>query len=385
MDHITVHKIKELAQVNEPQCISIFIPTYRAGMEVNEKIDQKHLKNQVKKVRNELEVLGLKERDIEGLIKPINDLVEDTGFWKLQSDGLAIFRNRGMFEYYTLPVLFEPLVHVADHFYPMPLIPYINNGIKFYLLTISQRGVKFFEGFPHHINEVDVKDLLPERLEEVVGFDFEEKHLQYRSGSDERGRATYHGHGIASQETYKAEILKYFRAINNGIMEFLHDKKLPLILAAVDYLVPIYREANSYKYLHKDFIAGNPEHEDPVLLHEKSIDLLRDNIESDRKEKATIFEQALAAKKASFKEQEIIPAAITGRIDTLFVQKGATMWGIYDKESNSIQERDKEAAHSNCLLNMAAMHTILNSGKVYLMEPGEMPESSSKLNAIFRY
>jgi hypothetical protein len=177
MDHITVHKIKELAQVNEPQCISVFIPTYRAGMEVNEKIDQKNLKNQVKKARNELEALGLKEREIEGLIKPLNDLVENTGFWKLQSDGLAIFRNRDMFEYYTLPVPFEPLVHVADHFYPMPLIPYINNGIKFYLLTISQRGVKFFEGFPHQINEVDVKDLLPERLEEVVGFDFEEKHL----------------------------------------------------------------------------------------------------------------------------------------------------------------------------------------------------------------
>jgi hypothetical protein len=168
-------------------------------------------------------------------------------------------------------------------------------------------------------------------------------------------------------------------------MEFLHDKKLPLIIAAVDYLVPIYREANNYKYLHKDFISGNPEHEDPVLLHEKSIELLRDNIESDRKEKATLFEQALAGQKASFKEQEIIPAAITGRIDTLFVLKGGTMWGIYDKESNSIRERDKEAAHNNCLLNMAAMHTILNSGKVYLMDPGEMPESSSRLNAIFRY
>lgn len=385
MEHITLDRIKELAQINEPQCISIFIPTYRAGMEVNSMIDQKHLKNQIKKIRNELEFQNLKERDIRELLKPLHNLVENTGFWKLQSDGLAIFRNRDFFEYYTLPVLFEPFVNIADHFYTLPLIPYINDRVKFYLLAISLHGVKFFEGYPHQITEVEVKDLLPQRLEEVVGFDFEEKHLQYRSGSDDRGRATYHGHGSASQEEAKTEILKYFRAINSGVMELLHDKNYPLILAAVDYLVPIYREANDYKYLHRDFLTGNPQHEDPVLMHEKARDLLKDYYDSAGKEKITSFEQALSGQKASYKEEEIIPAAVNGRIDTLFVKKGETLWGIYDKESNRIMERDREGARNSCLLNMAAMHTISNSGRVFLMEPGDMPEPVSKLNAILRY
>lgn len=385
MDYISIEKLKELARINEPNCISIFMPTYRAGMETNEKVDQKHLKNLVKNARHELESLGLKGREIEELLEPLNTLVENTGFWKLQSDGLAIFRNKNLFEYYTLPVLFEPYVHIADHFYPMPLIPYINNGVKFYLLAISMGEVKFYEGFPHHIHEIEVSDLVPERLEEAVGFDFEQKHLNYRAGGDERGRAIYHGHGSASQEETKTEILKYFRAVNSGIMELLHDKDSPLVLATVDYLAPIYREANGYKYLHKDFLAGNPQHENPVLLHEKARDLLKDHFERERKEKILMFEQALALQKAEYREEKIISAALNGRVDTLFIQKGRALWGIYDSENDKVIERDREASHNNSLLNLAAMHTLFNNGKVFLLEQEDMPESASSMNAIFRY
>ncbi len=385
MDHITNEKVKELARVNEPHSISIFLPTFRAGEEVNELMDRKHLKNLLKKVRYELESSQIKEREIKKLLNPIHKLMDNSGFWNFQSDGLAIFRNIDLFEYYTLPVLFDPAIYVSDHFYPLPLIPYINDEVQFYLLAISMGGVKFFEGFPHQIHEVEVKDLLPERLEEAVGYDFAEKHLNFRSGQDDRGRAIFHGHGIASQETTKIEILKYFRAINDGIMQILHDKKLPLIIAAVDYLVPIYREANDYKYLHPEFIPGNHQHDHPVLLHEKAKVLLKDFFEKDKKEKVAIFEQALSAGKASYSEEAIVPASINGRVDTLFVKKGVKMWGIYDRENDSIQIRDKGAANNTCLLNLAAMHTLLNKGKVYLTEGDDMPEPSSRLNALLRY
>lgn len=385
MDHITRDKLKELTHVNEPHCISIFIPTYRAGEEVNEMIDQKHLKNQIKQAYNELRSRQLKDREIEELIKPLNSLLDDSGFWKNQSDGLAIFRSKERFEYYTLPVLFEPYVYVSDHFYLMPLTPYINDKTKFYLLAISQREVKLYEGFPHQIDELAVEDLLPQRLEEVVGFDFEERQLQYRSGNDEKGRATFHGHGKSDEGAGKTELLKYFRAVNDGLMKLLHDQKQPLILATVDYLVPIYKEANDYKYLQDDFIAGNPERKDPVFLHEKAKDILEEYFDRDRQEKTALFEQALANQKASYKEEEIIPAAVNGRVGTLFVKKGEEMWGLFDKEANKIIERDRESEQSSGLLNLATVHTILNNGEVYLVEPEKMPEPAGRLNALLRY
>jgi hypothetical protein len=386
MDHITTDKLKELARINDPHCISIFIPTYRTGQEVNERVDQKNLKNQIKVIRNKLESFALKGRDIEKILKPVNDLLNDSGFWKLQSDGLAIFRNHNFFEYYTLPVVFEPYNYIADHFYPMPLIPFINDKVKFYLLAISMGEVRFYEGFPHQIKEMEMEDLLPEKLEEVVGYDFEEKHLQYRTGNDERGRATYHGHGITNEEQKKLEILKFFKAVNEGLMKVLNNQKTPLILATVDYLMPLYKEVNDYKHLHEEFIAGNPEHVSPQSLHEKARNMIQKDFNTTRKARANKFEHALSNQKASYKEEEILPAAVDGRIDTLFIKKGAEeIWGIYDNESKKMLKREREEGPGAGLLNMAAMHTILNSGMVYLTDNGEMPEPGSKMNAIYRF
>ncbi len=386
MDHINVDKLKELARVHGPDCISIYIPTHRAGEEVNEMLDQKHLKNKVKNVRDELMSGQLQNRETGTLLEPINELVDDTGFWKKQSDGLAIFRSRDIFEYYTLPVPFEPYEYIADHFYTMPLIPYINNDeTGFYLLAISQGGVRFFEGSIHRINEVVVDDLIPERLEEVVGFDFEEKQLQYRTANDEKGRATFHGHGKSNKEAAKTEIINYFRAVNNGLKDLLNGKKSPLILAAVDYLMPLYTEVNDYQYLHKDFIPGNPDHENPERLHEKARIIVEDFYNRERKEKAEAFEAALSEQKASYKVEEIIPAAVNNRIGTLFVKNGQEIWGMYDKENNRVVKRDRNLGQSSGLLNLAAMHTIFNNGRVYLTGADEMPEPISKLNAIFRY
>jgi hypothetical protein len=385
MEIITNEKLKELAQINEPYCISIFITTNRAGQEVNQNMDQKNLKNKIKEVKHKLESYSLKEREIDKLLEPLMGLLSDSGFWKYQSDGLAIFRNQNIFEYYTLPVHFDTYSYIADHFYTLPLMPYINDDVKYFLLALSIGNVKFYEGFPHQINEVVMDDLLPGKLQEVVGFDFEEKHFQFRTGNDGRGGANFHGHGSTSDEEKKMEITKYFNAVNEGLMKYLNGKKAPLLLATVDYLAPIYNEVNDYKYLQKDFIAGNPEYEEPVYLHERARELLEGQNDKVRKEKLKAFEYELSNHKASYDEEEIIQAAIDKRIDTLFVNKSEEVWGIYDKENYKILIRDKEDAQSSSLLNLAATHTILNSGKVYLAGPDSMPEPESKLNAIFRY
>ncbi len=385
MDHITLNQIKELARINEPECISIFIPTHRAGEEVKNMVDHKNLKNQIKEIRNKLDTHQLTDDEINHLLKPVNDLLDDTSFWKHQSDGLAIFRNRKMFDYYTLPVSFAPYNYLADHFFPRPLIPYINDKGRFFLLGLALGSVKFFECFPHQIDEIEVEDLLPEKLQETVGYDFRQKNLQFRTGQTGFDQSMFHGQGSANEEEKKQEILKYFRAVNKGLMKYLHDKKAPLVVATVDYLMPVYKEVNEYKYLQDEFIPGNPEQEDAILLHEKGRLLMEKFFNRDRKNKKASFEQALSDQKASWKEDVIIPEAINQRVETLFVKNGAHLWGIYDKENNRILKRDNESLQSSCLINMAAMHTIINGGRVYLTEPDEMPEKTSSLNAIFRY
>lgn len=381
---LSLGKFKSLAQVNEPHCISIFIPTHRAGEEVNKKIDEKNLKNQVKEVRHKLESWQLPNNEIDELLKPVEDLISDTRFWKYQSDGLAIFRNHNRFEYFTLPVYFEEFNYLSDHFYLKPVIPYLNQDERFYLLALSLHEVKFYEGFAHRIDELEVEGLLPERLEKVIGYDYKQKYLQFRSGQTGADQTMFHGHGEGKDDN-RAEILKFFRAVNDGIHEILRAEKVPLILATVDYLHPIYKEANTYKYLHDKFIAGNPEHEDPVLLHEKALKLLEGVFGKQKRETTDKFEKALSDNLASYKVNEIVPAAINQRVDTLFVRNLEEVWGMFDRENNTVIIEDFKTKHNAGLMNMAAVHTILNNGNVYLMDEDEIPENTGEMNALFRY
>jgi hypothetical protein len=384
MEIISKDKFKELAKVNKINCISIFIPTHRTGEEVNQMMDQKTLKNRLKELDKDPALKQLSDNEKEKLFEPVNGLIEDYEFWQHQSDGLAIFLNQDEFHYYTLPVYFEAFSYVSDHYYLKPIIPYINDTVKFYLLALSLKGARLFECFAHQIDEIEMDDLLPSSFEDSVGHDYEEKNLQYHTGQARNDKAMYHGHGKGKEDD-KPEILKFFRDINNGLMEFLHDKDAPLVLATVDYLVPLYKEVNEYKYLVDEFIPGNPEHEDIMLLHEKARDILAEHFGRRRQEKIAAFEQALSDAKASFKEEEIVPAAINQRVDTLFVRNREDMWGIFDKDRNEVLIREEKAEQNVCLLNLAAVHTVLNGGDVFLLDADDMPEPASKLNAIYRY
>jgi hypothetical protein len=326
----------------------------------------------------------LSDNEKQDLFAPVYELIEDYKFWQHQSDGLAIFLNHDEFHYYTLPVYFEEFSYVSDHFYLKPLMPYMNDNAQFYLLALSLKGARLFEGFAHQIDEIEMDDLFPATFKDSVGYDYEEKNLQFHTGQSRNDKAMYHGHG-KGKEDEKTEILKFFRDINKGLMEVLHDKNAPLVLAAVDFLVPLYRKVNEYKYLKDEFIPGNPEHEDITLLHEKARDILREYFNRNRKEKIAAFEKALSETKASYKEVEIVPAAINRRVDTLFVRNREDMWGIFDNEQNKVLLRDEKSEQNVCLLNLATVHTILNGGDVFLLDAEEMPEPASKLNAIYRF
>jgi hypothetical protein len=385
MNHFTLEDFKNLAQKHLPHCVSIFIPTHRAGQEVNQRIDQRVLKNKLKEVREQLKEYHLSESEIDTLLKPAEVLLADGDFWKNRSDGLAIFISSDEFVYYSLPVSFDAFSFVNSHYYLLPLIPYLNNEGRFYLLALSLNEVKLYEGSPHHLDAIEeAAQHLPAGMEDALGEDTTQRNLQFRTQQTGGEHTMYHGHG-AGKEDEKVEILKYFRAVNDGLMKFLHNEKAPLVIAAVEYLVPIYTEANDYKYLWQESIAGNPEHENLAALHKKAWQLLAGHFDSDRSQKAALFEEALANKRAAYKMDEVVPAAINQRVDTLFVSKGDEVWGTFDRAQNDIRIENEKTEHNTGLLNLAATHTLLNGGRVFVMPPDKMPESTSKLNALYRY
>ena len=147
---------------------------------------------------------------------------------------------------------------------------------EFYFLALSQNKVQLFHCTSDIANEIHVKDL-PENLSEVMGYDYIEKQLQAHSSTGQGDRSSkpiFHGHGAGS-EHHKDNILHLFRRIDKGLHELLHNKKTPLIIGGVDYLLPIYRKANTYPHLLEDKILGNLEKLNTREIHEKAWPIVR--------------------------------------------------------------------------------------------------------------
>ncbi|MDX1627743.1 MAG: hypothetical protein R3345_03535, partial [Fulvivirga sp.] len=285
-------EFEELANVHKPHCVSIYIPTHRTNAE-GEGIykDKTTLKNQLKEARKQLLTFEMKESEVDTYLKPIQDLFDNEPFWSHLSDGLAIFYDGDTLIKKIVPKKFNEFTYVDSHFYLKPMADLLHSSGRHFIMMLTLNKVEFFEATKTSICKVKIDDLVPESHLEVVGSDYEEKSLQYRSGQGEGGDADgmFHGHGDGSESEKKMEALKYFQKVDEGLMQMLHDESAPMVIACVDYLFPIYQEANNYKYLEEEHVSGNFEHEDILTMKEKAWDIVKDRFEkAEAKDKSRV-------------------------------------------------------------------------------------------------
>ncbi|MEX2350073.1 MAG: hypothetical protein WD554_04280, partial [Flavobacteriaceae bacterium] len=174
MDLISPKELQKLTEHIDDVCVSIFIPTSRGGKEVLEQQDRTKLKGKWNECKRELESKGVDDKTIQKIEKPIQDLLEDSGFWRHQSDGLAIFASPDFFEKYTLPINFQEYTYISKEFYLKPLAPLLSGNGKFYILSLQLKDVTFYEATRYNIGKIKIDEITPSNLRDRVGYDYEE-------------------------------------------------------------------------------------------------------------------------------------------------------------------------------------------------------------------
>ena len=381
---ITKKDIERMDGIHSETCISIFIPAHRVGEEVLRGGDVLKLKNQLKGVKEKLALEERGPKEIDTLLAPIQELLGNSEIWRHQSEGLAIFRTDNFFETFSLPVNFLESNSVGNGLYLKPLMPMFTGDGTFYVLVLELTNIRLYEQTRHSITEITIKDVTPRRLEDSVGYDYEPKSLQYKSQGDAQGRAIYHGHAEADRDR-KNEIARYFRAVDKGLMTILKDKNAPMLVTSQEFLFSIYKKENTYRYLIDDPIICNISEVDQYLLHEMAWEKVGPIFDAERKEKMVLFKQYDGTGRTSSELDQILPAALEGKIDTLFMNNKDEVWGVYDLEKRHVRVDEELLPSSVSLLNKAAIKTFLNGGKVYLLEKDEMPNPFSEVNALYRY
>ncbi len=388
MNILSKQDIKELVEKEKGTCASIYLPTFRAGRDVDQ--NQITFKNLLREVERGFRESGLRRDQIASLLEGPNQLLADSAFWRDQIDGLAVFISEDGFSYHRLPLKFEPLALIGKRFHLKPVMPMLSNDGRFYLLALNLSGLQLFQGTHYSISRLGLKNM-PESLEESMKYDDPERQIQYHSGVSSPGsrvkfKPTFHGQGVARDED-KKYILQFFQKVDKGVKSLLGSENSPLVLAGVDYLLPLYRKVNSYPFLLEDGIPGNTEDKSTGQLRREGWELVRPGFRQ-KQEKAAEEYLALAGRNqgnSSSNLEEVVPAACFGRVQSLFVPVERHVWGKFNPDSGEVKIGDKKEITSDDLIDLAAVQTLFHGGDVFAVKDEHMPGSAEHAAAVFRF
>ncbi len=377
--------LETLIQDYEGQCVSMYMPTHSVGREVQQ--DPIRFKNLVDKAEEKLVNGGMRRPNVVELLKPARQLHDDQVFWQHQSSGLVVFLTQGMFRAYRLPLDLDTLLVIADRFHIKPLITLLNDEGYVYILALSQSGTHLFQATHYSMQELELTDV-PGSLEEFRNRGHAKPHVQMHTqaqpsggGGDRAG--VFHGQGIDKDSA--AELRQYFNQIDKAVTDALSGSRVPLVLAGLKELLPIYEQVNTYTYLMPQGIERNPETLSEKELWEKGWTIVAPRFQREKEEALSRYRYLRANKDLTTTElEDIVPAAYHGRIDTLLVAQDAHCWGIYESDMNKVTVQGDPNTENEDLLDFAAAHTLLKSGAVHMLEPDQMPDQAQAA-AILRY
>ena len=365
-------------------CISIYMPTSKPGEDVKQ--NPIRFKNLLGKVEEQLSAKGLRPAERKELLEPAMQLINNSVFWRSQGEGLAFFLSPELSRSYRLPLNFKELAVVTDSFHLKPLLTLLAGDGQFYLLALSQKDARLLQGTRQVVEEMDLSHVI-EKFELEFAEDLPEQSLQYHTQAPRRGDArpaVYFGHGGEVDSAFKEKLLKYFRFIDKEVHGILYEERAPLLLACVDYLFPLYKEASKYPLLFEDWISGNPENAGTGELHRKAWDIVQPYFKQKQGEAISRYNEQKGTGKTSNVIKEILAASFHGKVDILFVAVGVQQWGRYDPETDTVELHENFLNGDEDLLDLAAAQTFLNNGTVYAVDPDKMPDTEP-LAALYRY
>jgi hypothetical protein len=351
---------------------------------------------------------ALRDRDCpsetaDALLTPIHEFRNAPETWPTNANGLALFTARGHHAVFPLPLAPDPTVHVDERYHIRPLWHMLAVDGTFFILALAKGGVELFQGSRHAITTAPLTDV-PTSLAEATQYDEPSSTLGYHTraqtfggGSSNVRAARYFGQAEKGDRAYaKEQILQFFQQLDNGVQHELnkHVPNPPLILAGIDYLQGLYRKVSSYDPLLAQGIDGpaisgpSSKNWDAESLHPEGWTIASDYFSAERQKALQRHEelQATTPHLTAATLSTVVPAALHGRVDTLFVPLQTQRWGQFDPRRHAMTIRNEHDPLPNDteLYNLATASTLLSSGRVYT-EEDDHSVSEPSVRATLRY
>ncbi len=365
--------LDELVAHENPNSISVLMPTERAGRQVQQNAIR--FKNLVNDVAEQLDFEGA-----DAVLNPLRALQNDNEFWQHQTEGLAVYACSGEMTKVKLPRSVEPTVYINDNFFVVPLAIQYAQQSEAQVLSLTWDQARTFRLTGESLEEID-DDKFPVTMSDVVLAPDREVQIQNRShregGAD---TAMFHGHG-AGEESKENDRRHFFNEVGMRIEKVLASSGLPLVLVATEEVAGAFSKWTDCEPSAR--VAGSSAQMDDnelfrLIESHISRDALKTTDEDKLREK---LGTAMANKLACSGIESVLSAAFTGRVEQLLIAGEPRIWGVWDA-GNAHVDHHQEGVGSE-LINAAVIQTLRAGGSIVPYSENELEGTS--VAAMLRY
>ncbi len=277
--------------------------------------------------------------------------------------GLALFRSEGIAAFTPIATKAPERTVVADSFHFKPLLAMLQAQERFHLLVCAHSSVRVFEGDRSGLKEREVL-YAPYHRSEAQAASLPRTPLKNRA----------------------RQVTRFYRTVDSRLLQRLRRSGEPVVIAAPPHLSALYRSASRLKTILEPidkFASGAPTA--VVELHGASWQTVERELARRRRNVAHTYHVMRLKNRTVESFEELAVAAVTGKIDTLILEKGVTVWGRLDRNSGIIErQRQQEDGPADDVMDDLAEIVLDHGGIVHLFEAGEMPTRTSAVGLTRR-
>lgn len=393
---LTRSDLSGLATDSPPLGVSLFLPTEPQGAEIRQAPIR--LKNLLAQVREALSASGVDTNDMDELLTPARELVDDYQFWQHQDEGLALFLGGDGMRSFAVPLSLSERVVVGSRFHLKPLLPLLTADGPFRVLTITAKQVKLYIGSRFTLSEDDTVPL-PDDLAETAGESDYENPVQAppvarpNTGAVNIGNAQVYGD--SPPDWRKSQLVDFVHKVAGAVDTATASHRLPVVVVADAELGGHFRKSSELGPLLVDIIEANPDTFDRGQLHDATYQLMRPHLDERRQQAIEQFAilRGQQDSRAASQIVDVVKAAFRGQVDTMFLRMEPSVAGRYDATTDEVivdggaEETGTVSvvsSDSDDLCERAAMLTLEHGGDVHILEDADLPEVECG-GALLRY
>jgi len=357
-------QVERLLDAHDAASVTIYVPTDPAS---NGEAERTELGNLATEAERQLVEMGTPKAAVASVAESIEDLADDSAFWRHQARCLAVFVTPDLAVTFRLPNRLVARVEVSDRFFVKPLLRSITFPQVAMVLALAQGSVRLIEVAPEvGAEQVQVPDL-PTDVASAVG----------KASITERapiGR-------LQGSEGQKVRMRQYARLVDQALRPVLGGLGVPLILAAAEPLDAIFRSVCTYPHLAASGITGNPEARSDSELAESARPILDELNAAALHDVRDRYEQRESESRAAADLAVIARAATFGAVDTVLVDIDEAVQGTID-ETGALHVTGEDADYG--VVDEIARRVWKTGGTVLAVRREDLP-GDGPAAAILRY